>query len=233
MSKVAVVLAGGRGQRMGRGENKVFLPLRGIPAIVRAIAPFSALCDSLVVVAREEELTAMEKLLERYGMSRFVHRLVPGGDSRQASVRAGLMALPPEADMVLVHDGARALVTEAVIQRVVASVAEHGSGIAAVPVTDTIKRASEDGQVRETLDREELFAMQTPQGFRVDLLLEAHRRAEETGYLGTDDAALLEHAGLPVYVCQGDFENIKLTTPLDVALAERILESRATGGTEA
>lgn len=233
MSKVAVVLAGGRGQRMGRGENKVFLPLRGIPAIVRAIAPFSALCDSLVVVAREEELTAMEALLARYGMSRFVHRVVPGGDSRQASVYAGLMALPPDADMVLVHDGARALVTEAVIQRVIDSVAEHGSGIAAVPVTDTIKRAQGDGLVRETLDREELFAMQTPQGFAVELLRRAHDHAMETGYLGTDDAALLEQAGLPVFLCQGDFENIKLTTPLDVVLAERILESRAAGGADA
>ncbi|NLV57454.1 MAG: 2-C-methyl-D-erythritol 4-phosphate cytidylyltransferase [Clostridiales bacterium] len=233
MSIVAVVLAGGRGERMGRGENKVFVPLRGIPAIVRAIAPFSTLCSHLVVVARQEELAAMEQLLKRYGMSHLVHKVVPGGSNRQASVLAGLMALPPDADVVLVHDGARALVTEAVIQRVINSAMEHGSGIASVPVTDTIKRAGGDGRVRETLPREELFAMQTPQGFRVELLRQAHNHALETGYLGTDDAALVEHMGLPVYLCRGDHENIKLTTPLDVALAERILETRAMGGADA
>lgn len=227
MSKVAVVLAGGMGRRMGQEGNKVFLSLRGFPAVVRAIAPFSALCDRVVVVARQGEVQAMESLLERYGLSRLVHAVVGGGEIRQDSVRAGLEALPPDAEMVLVHDGARALVTEAVIQRVIASVQERGSGVAAVPVTDTVKRAGADGQVRETLPREELFAMQTPQGFRVELLRQAHQRALETGYVGTDDAALLECAGLPVFLCQGDPENIKLTTPLELVLAERILESRS------
>lgn len=229
MSKIAVVLAGGAGRRMGREDNKVFLPLRGIPAIVRTIVPFSALCDSLVVVTRQGEEKAMERLLERFGLGRLVHRVVCGGEDRQASVRAGLEALPQDAEMVLVHDGARPLVTEAVIQRVIASVQERGSGVAAVPVTDTIKRAGADGQVRETLSRQELFAMQTPQGFEVELLRRAHDRAAETGFVATDDAALLEHAGIPVFLCQGDPENIKLTTPLDLALAERILEARAEG----
>ncbi len=227
MSKVAIVLAGGSGQRMGADGNKVFLPLRGIPVIVRAIAPFSTLCDQVVVVARPQEASAMQALLLGYGLGRLVCAVVPGGEDRQASVANGLAALPPEVETVLIHDGARALVTEAVIQRVLEAVERHGSGVAAVRVTDTIKRAGADGQVQETLDRETLFAMQTPQGFQVELLRQAHRHAQATGMRGTDDAALLEHAGLPVFLCQGDPENIKLTTPVDLTLGEMILEGRA------
>ena len=226
MSKYVIVLAGGSGQRMGGDENKVFLSLRGVPAIVRAVAPFSALCAGAVVVAREQERKDMENLLQDYGLGRMVRAVVSGGDDRQASVAAGLAALPEGAETVLIHDGARALVTEGVIRRVLASVERHGTGIAAVPVTDTVKRARADGQVVETPPREALFAVQTPQGFLLEWLQRAHGYANETGYRGTDDASLLEHAGLPVYLCRGDAENIKLTTAVDVALAGMILTWR-------
>ena len=226
MSIYAVVLAGGSGQRMGGKENKVFLPLRGIPAIVRAIAPFSTLCKGVAVVARKGEEEEMEKILRRFGMERFVLAICAGGEDRQASVAQGLSALPEDADMVLIHDGARAMVTEQVIQNVIDSVREKGSGIAAVPVTDTIKRANQEGWVEETLPRESLFAMQTPQGFRLEDLRRAHEKAEAEGYRATDDAALLEYAGIPVQLCPGDRENLKLTTPMDRALAEMILRSR-------
>ncbi len=226
MARYAIVLAGGSGQRMGAEGNKVFLPLRGIPALVRALVPFSALCQGVVVVARPQDREEMAALIKAYGLTRLVAALVAGGQDRQASVAAGLAALPEEADMVLVHDGARALVTEEVIRRVMDSVEAHGSGIAAIPVTDTIKRADPAGQVQETLDRQTLYAMQTPQGFQRSLLEKAHAQAEKTGFRGTDDAAVLEHAGMPVFLCRGDAENIKLTTPMDVMLAERILEKR-------
>lgn len=227
MSCYAVVLAGGSGQRMGSEQNKVFLPLRGIPAIVRALAPFTALCAGAVVVAREEEMKIMGEILGRFGVEHFVRAVVAGGEDRQASVWNGLAALPEDAELVLVHDGARALVTESVIQRVLASVEAHGSGVAAIPVTDTIKRAEADGRVEETLDRTKLFAMQTPQGFRVNALRRAHERAEKDGFRATDDAALLEYAGQAVFLCEGDRENLKLTTPLDMTLAEMILAMRA------
>ena len=226
MGKYVIVLAGGSGQRMGGDENKVFLPLRGVPAIVRAIAPFSALCTGAVVVARERERQDMEALLQDYGLGRMIRAVVSGGDDRQASVSEGLAAVPEDADTVLIHDGARALVTESVIRRVLASVDRHGTGIAAVPVTDTIKRAKPGGQVEETPPREELFTIQTPQWFLTEWLKKAHEYAGETGYRGTDDASLLEHAGLPVTLCLGDVENIKLTTRLDAALAEMILTWR-------
>lgn len=227
MSVYAVVLAGGSGSRMGGEENKVFLSLRGVPAIVRAIAPFSALCDGIVLVARDGEQERLTNILRKYGVEKLVDAMVCGGEDRQASVANGLAALPTGAEIVLVHDGARALVTEAVVQRTIASVRAHGSGIASIPITDTVKRADEGGQVLETLNRQALFAMQTPQGFKVELLREAHRVAREADYHATDDAALLEYAGLPVYLCQGDPENIKLTTPMDQPLAELLLQQRA------
>jgi len=226
MNSYAIILGGGSGQRMGAGMNKVFLPLRGIPAIVRSVAPFSGLCKGAVVVARAEEVDDMRALLSRYGLSRFVLAVVPGGDTRQGSVKNGMDALPADAQAILVHDGARCLVTEQVIQRVLEGIEKNGNGVAAVPVTDTIKRASEKGQVLETLDRSELYAMQTPQGFKAEDLFAAHRKAAEENYLATDDAALVEYWGKPVYLTEGSRENLKLTTPVDLAFAEAILRDR-------
>lgn len=226
MKSYAVILGGGSGRRMEASVNKIFLPLRGIPAIIRSIAPFTGLCAGAVVVAAEHEVEEMKAILRRYGMDRFVKAVVPGGSERQHSVFNGLNALPADAECVLIHDGARALVTEAVIQRAMESAQTYGSGIASVPVVDTIKRARPDGLVLETPDRSSLRAMQTPQAFKRELIMEAHRRAQEDGFLGTDDASLLEHAGMSVYLSEGDRENLKLTTPTDLALAEVILNMR-------
>ncbi len=219
-----ILLAGGGGSRMGAPENKVLLPIRGVPAILRALAPFTGLCGGAVVVARDSELERMRALLSCFGGA--VSAVVAGGESRQASVVHGLAAVPESAEIILVHAGARALVTEAVARRAIASAEAHGSGVAAAPVTDTIKRAAAHGAVRETLDRGELYAVQTPQAFRADALREAHRAALRDGFIATDDAALLEHAGRPVYLCEGSRENIKLTTPFDLTLCEAILTAR-------
>ncbi|MCE5342017.1 MAG: 2-C-methyl-D-erythritol 4-phosphate cytidylyltransferase [Eubacteriales bacterium] len=227
MKTYAIVLAAGSSMRMGAETNKVLLSLRGVPAIIRAIAPFTGLCAGVIVVARESELARMCDTLRRYGLlDRAVFKVVPGGEDRQASVARGLAALPADAEGVLIHDGARALVTEAVIRRVLLSLQEHGSGVAAVPVTDTIKRAGADGRVEETLNRSVLYAMQTPQAFVTADLRHAHEAAQRDGILATDDAALLEHAGMPVYLCEGSRENIKLTTLFDLRLAETILNAR-------
>ena len=205
MKSYAIILGGGSGRRMEADRNKVFLPLRGIPAIVRAIAPFSAFCAGAMVVAAAAEVEELRAVI----------------------ARCGLDALPDDAECVLIHDGARALVTEDVIRRAIESVEKRGSGIASVPVTDTIKRATPDGLVLDTPDRSALRAMQTPQAFRVELIRKAHEIARRDGFLGTDDAALLEHAGMPVYLCEGSRENLKLTTPTDLMLAGLILAARA------
>ena len=226
MKAYAVILGGGSGQRMGTGINKIFLPLRGVPAIVRAIAPFSGLCAGAVVVARRDEVEQMKALTARYGLDGFVLKVTAGGETRQDSVKNGLDALPKDGEMALIHDGARALVTEDVIRRAMESAELNDSGVAAVPVTDTVKRADSKGRVLETLDREALFAMQTPQAFKLDLIRAAHARAREDGFIATDDAALLEHAGFQVFLSKGDKENLKLTTPADLAFAEAILTLR-------
>ena len=227
MKSYAVILGGGSGRRMGSDLNKIFLPLRGIPAIIRSIAPFTGLCAGAVVVAAPAEVDDMRALLARYGMDRFVKTVVPGGSERQHSVWNGLCALPEDAECVLIHDGARSLITEEVIQRALESVEQHGSGVAAVPVVDTIKRASKEGLVEETPDRSSLYAVQTPQAFLLSLIRQAHLKAQEDGFLGTDDASLMEHAGMPVYLSEGSRENLKLTTPVDLDLAELILTERA------
>jgi len=226
MKAYAIVLGGGSGTRMGVEGNKIFLPLRGVPAIIRAIAPFTGLCAGIVVVARAEEVALMRDTLKRYGMANAVLTVVPGGEDRQASVACGLAALPADAEAVLIHDGARALVTEDVIERAMDAVLRHGSGVASIAVTDTIKRADEEGRALETLDRTVLRAMQTPQAFWVADIRLAHEAAQRDHYRATDDAALLEHANMPVYLSEGSRENIKLTTLFDIRLAEAILEAR-------
>lgn len=211
---------------MQSAVNKVFLPLRGVPVLIRAVAPFTGLCAGAVVVAAEGEIQPVRALLRRYGLDGFVQAVVPGGSERQHSVANGLSALPPDAQYVLIHDGARALVTEDVIRRAMDCALTHGSGISAIPVVDTIKRANGDGLVLETPDRSELYAMQTPQVFLTSLILRAHEQARRDGFLGTDDASLLEHAGMPVYLSKGSRENLKLTSPADLSMAEAILAAR-------
>jgi 2-C-methyl-D-erythritol 4-phosphate cytidylyltransferase len=224
MKAYAILLGGGSGSRMGGDRNKVLMPIRGIPAIVRAAAPFTGICAGAVVVAQPDEQELMESLVRQFGLSRFVISVTAGGDTRQASVWNGISALPDDAEIVLIHDGARALVTEDVITRALESAVERGSGVASVAVHDTIKRAGEQNRVLETLDRGSLRAMQTPQAFRVDRIRKAHAIAQQDGFLGTDDAALLEHAGIPVFLTEGSIRNIKLTTAFDMLLARAVLE---------
>jgi len=224
MKVYALVLGGGSASRMNGDTNKVFMPIRGIPAIVRATAPFTGICAGAVIVAKPDEVGLMETVVRQFGLARFVLKVTAGGDTRQASVLNGLQALPEDADIVMIHDGARALVTEDVITRALQSAVEHGSGVASVAVENTIKRVDKDNGVIETLDREKLRAMQTPQAFRVELIKQAHDMARRDGFISTDDAALLEHAGLRVFVTEGSRRNIKLTTALDLLLADAILE---------
>ena len=216
----AIILAGGSGSRMGAGCNKVLLELRGEPVIIRSIRAFEGLVDGIVLVSREEDISAMRDMLAERGLSAIV---VPGGTTRQESVWNGLCALPEGAEHVLIHDGARCLVDADTIRRCKASVEAEGTGVAAIPAIDTIKQVDADGVVVATPDRSTLMAVQTPQGFRVPLIRRAHLSAKAEGYLGTDDASLVERIAQPVRLTQGDRRNIKLTTPEDIKMAEAFL----------
>lgn len=218
----AILLAGGSGARMGAGKNKVLLSLKGESVISRAARAFSGVVDGLVVVARDEDQNAIRDDLEASGAFPGF-RMVTGGATRQESVKNGLDALPAEADMVLIHDGARCLVDEATIRRCMAAVERTGTGVAAIPSVDTIKQVDDHWLVTATPDRASLRAVQTPQGFTVDLIRRAHQTALEDGFLGTDDASLVERLGIPVQLTEGSRSNIKLTTPEDIAMAEAML----------
>jgi 2-C-methyl-D-erythritol 4-phosphate cytidylyltransferase len=221
----AVIAAAGRSARMGQGTPKVLLSLHQVPVIVRSILSFhhASLVEDIVVVATEASIDRVRELVAKYGLGK-VSAVVAGGLKRQQSVALGLQALR-RCDVVLVHDGARPLVTADIIERVVEAAVEHGAAVPAVPVRDTIKRVDGD-RVVETLNRDELRAVQTPQGFRYELLVQAHERAREEGFYGTDDATLVERLGHPVAVVPGSPENLKITTPEDLLLAEALLQWR-------
>lgn len=216
----AIVLAGGSGSRMGAGRNKVLLELRGIPVITRAVKAFEGLVEGVVLVSREEDIPAMQAAMEAVKVP---VTIVAGGDTRQASVWNGLCALPADCTHVLIHDGARCLVDESTIRRCMASVEECGNGVAAIPAIDTIKQVDDSEIVTATPDRSSLRAVQTPQGFTVELIRRAHEAAQAEGFLGTDDASLVERLGVPVRLTLGDRRNIKLTTPEDIQMAEAFL----------
>ncbi len=216
----AIILAGGSGSRMGADRNKVLLELQGIPVILRSVKAFEGLVDGVVLVSREEDLPAIKALIAPCELP---VTIVSGGDSRQASVWNGLCALPPECTHVLIHDGARCLVDEATIRRCMHSAEACGSGVAAIPAIDTIKQVGADDLVLSTPNRASLRAVQTPQAFSVPLIREAHAAAQKSGFVGTDDASLLEHMGQSVRLTLGDRHNIKLTTPEDMKMAEAFL----------
>jgi 2-C-methyl-D-erythritol 4-phosphate cytidylyltransferase len=220
MNAVALLLGAGRGSRLGGDRPKAFLPLAGRPLLAHAVAAIEA-CDRVsgfIVVApegREDEardLASSKKLLD----------VVPGGETRQASARRGFQFVPAGFDAVLCHDVARPLATPWLFVRVLEGLSSADAVVPAVPVADTVKRVHE-GRVVETLDRDGLMLAQTPQGFRREALERAYRDADQASGEGTDDAVLVERAGLRVVVVPGDASNIKITGPADLLVAEALL----------
>ncbi len=220
----AILLAGGSGQRMGAGCNKVLLPIDGKSMIVRSVSAFIPNADAVVVVARAEDIGQIREEMAANGLNVI---LVKGGKTRQDSVWNGLEALPVCCDFVMVHDGARCLVTDDIIQRCKASVETYGTGVAATGVTDTIKAIDSANIVQSTPNRALLRSVQTPQGFRTAVLREAHLRAQTEAYIGTDDASLVERMGIPVHLTDGGRSNIKLTAPEDITIAEALLNAKS------
>lgn len=211
---------------MGSGGDKLLRELDGRPIIAYSIAAFAASndVDELVVVASNSNFDAVSALVSQLSPG---SRVVFGGERRQDSVRAGLDALD-DVDYVLVHDGARPLINEVMIEDVLRGAIESGAAICAIPVSDTIKRG-QDGLIVETVERADLHRAQTPQAFRRDLLIRAHEQADTEA---TDDAALVERLGEPVRLVPGSHRNIKVTTPDDLHVAEALLHRVGVGENE-
>ncbi len=224
MIVTAIVPAAGAGIRFGGAVKKQFIALNGLPILshtLRALAASKALSAIIVVVPPGEELRGREAL-ELAGID-LETEVVPGGQARQDSVYIGLQRAKAETDLVLIHDGVRPFVSREVVLATVEAAKEWGAAIAAVPVIDTIKRVDTDGFVVETLQRGQLWSVQTPQVFRYALLMQAHREIRERGIVVTDDAALVERIGGMVKVVRGSYENLKITSEEDLPLAGLIL----------
>lgn len=219
-----IIVAAGSGERMG-GVQKAFAPLLGREMVAYSLRAMedSHDVDHIVLVVAPDSVEKAASLVSSMGLCK-VSAVCAGGNTRRESVLAGLQAAPDGSENTLVHDGARPCITTELIARGVAAAREHGAGVPAVPVQDTIKEAGQDGRVAATPDRSRLYAAQTPQAFRTELLKRAH--AEAPADLVLDDASLVEALGEPVHLFEGDAGNIKVTTPTDVAVAEAILRQQ-------
>ncbi len=222
-----LIAAAGSGRRMGATGNKVLLPVAGRPVLAWTLQAALA-CPAITwigIVGQAVDAEAIAAIVAAACPDRPVDWIL-GGATRQESVSLGLAALPPGAGGVLIHDAARCLVEPALLQRCAAAVSGGAAVIAATPVTDTIKQVDGEGTITATPDRRALWAAQTPQGFPVEQLRDAHAIALAQGWTVTDDAALFERLGLPVQVLEAPPSNIKLTTPFDLSVAAAVLAQR-------
>ncbi len=222
-----LIACAGSGRRMGAERNKLLLEVAGRPVLAWTLEAALACGDIrwIGIVGQPIDQAAIEGLVAAVNPDRPVV-WIQGGDTRQESVSNGLAALPPEASSVLIHDGARCLVDPDLISRCAQAVAAGAAVIAAAPVTDTIKRVDGDGVIQDTPDRSQLWGAQTPQGFPVQQLRDAHARAVAEGWSVTDDASLFERLGWAVQVIEASPSNIKITTPFDLTIAAAVLAGR-------
>jgi len=226
---VAIIPAAGLGLRMGGAVRKQFLPLGGLPLLVHSLRVFqsSRVIDSVILAVPEEDLQSCRtEIIGAHGFTK-VTQVVAGGRERQDSVRQALAVVDQNVRLVVIHDAVRPFVTDTMVRQIVEAASADGAAIIALPMRDTVKQVGADQLIERTIDRKPLWLAQTPQAFRRDWLEEAHRKAESEGLIATDDAFLLEWMGHPVRVVEGSGENIKVTRPEDLVIAEAILASRA------
>ena len=226
MNKVAaVIVAGGSGSRMGTKVKKQYLKLKGKEILVHTVERFStiAMIKEIIVVTGQEDIEYVTKLLKEDYKLEKVKAVVAGGKERQDSCYNGIRSVSDDIDYIMIHDGARPLISENAILESIEKVEEHDACIVAVPVKDTIKQADKMGKVINTPERETLWSVQTPQTFGRDLIIRAYESACINHIKATDDSMIVEAFGHPVYIVQGEYTNIKITTPEDLLLAERLL----------
>jgi 2-C-methyl-D-erythritol 4-phosphate cytidylyltransferase len=225
---IAIIVAGGSGSRFGSSVPKQFLPVRGKPLLAHTVERLRSsprIVGTIIVLPRDDFPSAKERMVPFVGEG---VTFVSGGRCRQDSTWEGLSCVEvSDHGLVAVHDGARPLVDSAMIERVVEAAAEHGAAIVAQPVVETLKEVSVDGDVLRTVDRSRLFRAQTPQCFRVDLLRRAFESAMRDGFVGTDEAALVERLGERIRIVEGSEHNIKVTSPEDLARVDYYLSEES------
>ena len=228
MRTVAIIPAGGSGKRLSADIAKQYLSLKSLPVLVHTLNVFqtSGMIDAIILVAPRDDLAFVrEQIVEKYGLTK-VSVIVAGGKERQDSVHHGLEAVTKPCDVVIIHDGVRPFVTQEMIVQIVKAASDGGAASIGVPVKDTIKEITGENIVAATLPRRNLWQTQTPQAFQYELLCRAYAVAEKDHYYGTDDASLVERMGGRVHMIAGSYENIKITTPEDLIVAEALMEER-------
>lgn len=222
-----LIPAAGMGKRMGSDRNKLLLTLLGKPLLTWTLsaAEASRQISWIGIIGQPDNFADFKAIIAELALTKPVE-LIKGGETRQESVNNGLQALPPSAERVLIHDGARCLATPELFDRCAEALLTCQGLIAAIPVKDTIKIVDKTNLIKDTPERRYLWAAQTPQGFEVQLLKECHEKGRKLGWEVTDDAALFERCHFPVQIVEGEETNLKVTTPIDLAIAEFILRQR-------
>src|SRR4030042_2207073 len=221
----AVIVSAGKGHRFMQGKKKQFYLLADKPILAHTLDKFEScplIRSILLVVGKEDMYYCMKEIIEKY-QYRKISQIVPGGKQRQKSVKNGINALAKDAEIIVIHDGVRPFVTKQMIEESIRSAVKFKAVVMAMPVKETIKMAQRNGTVMKTLDSEPLWQIQTPQTFQVNVIKEAYYKATEDGFMGTDDASLVERLGVKVHILPGAYTNIKITTPEDLLIAHFFL----------
>jgi len=220
----AIIAAGGQGRRMNSSISKQFINIKGHPILYYTLNKFEKMdaINSIILVTGSGDIDyTRENIINRYRFKKI--QIVSGGKERQDSVYNGLRKISPQTDIVVIHDGVRPFVPVKIIENSIASAAKFKAVGVAVPVKDTIKVVDSNNIIQSTPDRNTLWAMQTPQTFNYDIIMRAYEKAMSEGFYGTDDTVLVERLGVPVKIIEGAYENIKITTPEDIILAEAFI----------
>ncbi|HEY7534715.1 MAG TPA: 2-C-methyl-D-erythritol 4-phosphate cytidylyltransferase [Thermodesulfobacteriota bacterium] len=226
LKTTAIIAAAGLGKRYGEGIRKQFQLLNGKPLLVHSIDRFeeSELIKEIILVVPEDSINYCHReIVERFRFKK-IAKIIPGREQRQHSVESGFNSVSSETDVVVIHDGVRPLVTVGLINRVIKECLQSGGAIAAVPMRDTVKKSSARNHIEGTLSRESLWLAQTPQAFKYDLLKTAYEKTANDGFLGTDEASLVEQLGIQIKLVPGSQTNIKITTREDLLLGELLLK---------
>lgn len=221
----AVIVAAGKGKRMGTEISKQFLPLRGKEILAHTVEKFEHAENirDIVLVTGQDSLQDVQDMAQEYGWQKIIS-VVAGGKERQDSVWNGLLAISEDTEIVLIHDGVRPFVTEDILNLSIETAVEMGGCVAGVPAKDTIKVCNSENIAVDTPDRSTLWQIQTPQTFQKERIVKAYKQAKDAGFIGTDDASLAEYGGYPVKVIMGSYRNIKITTQEDLLIGEAFLK---------